>query len=136
MAPEERASEKDLSSWHVCAPDCLSEVGGDDEGVREGKKGGESSTLEHLGVKILDLVRGSCDGFQRQRKKTFNVGALDSYVGPWSAAHKLFCKNYSRVKQSCRNTYCESVIKILSKFCQNVRTFYLTVRAVRTVMMT
>ena len=56
MTPEERASEKDLSYWQVCSPDCLSEVGGDDEGVREGKKGGESSTLEHLGVKILDLV--------------------------------------------------------------------------------
>ena len=94
MAPEERASEKDLSYWQVCAPDCLSEVSGDDEGIREGKKGGESSTLEHLGVKILNLVSGSCDGFQRQRKKTFNVGALDSYVGPWSVAHKLFCKNY------------------------------------------
>ena len=50
MAPEERASEKDLSSWQVRSPDCLSEVGGDDEGVREGKKRGESSTLEHLGV--------------------------------------------------------------------------------------
>ena len=50
MAPEERASEKDLCSWQVCSPDCLSEVGGDDEGVREGKKRGESSTLEHLGV--------------------------------------------------------------------------------------
>ena len=97
----------------VRAPDCLSEVSGDDEGVREGKKGGESSTLEHLGVKILNLVSGSCDGFQRQRKKTFNVGALDSYVGPWSPAHKLFYKNYSRVKQSCRNTYCESVVKML-----------------------
>ena len=114
MTPEERASEKDLSYWQVCAPDCLSEVGGDDEGVREGKKRGESSTLEHLGVKILDPINGgSCDGFQRQRKKTFNVGALDSYMGPWSAANKLFCKNYSRVKQSCRNTYCESVVKML-----------------------
>ena len=50
MAPEERVSEKDLSSWQVRSPDRLSEVGGDDEGVRQGKKGGKSSTLEHLGV--------------------------------------------------------------------------------------
>ena len=51
MTPgEERTSEKDLSSWQDLSPDCLSEVGGDDEGVREGKKRGESSTLEHLGV--------------------------------------------------------------------------------------
>ena len=69
MAPEERTSEKDLSSCQVRSPDCLSEVGGDDEGVREGEKGGESSALEHLGVEILDPINGSCDGFQRQRKK-------------------------------------------------------------------
>ena len=99
----------------VRAPDCLSEVSGDDEGVREGKKGGESSTLEHLGVKILNLVSGSCDGFQRQRKKTFNVGALDSYVGPCSAAHKLL----RRIIQESNKVVEIHTVKVLSKFCQN-----------------
>ena len=56
----------------------------------------------------------------KRKEKTFNVAALDSYVGPCSAAHKLLrriIQKSNKVVEMLWNC-CQNAVKMLSKCCQ------------------
>ena len=80
-------------------PDCLPEVGDEDEGVGESQQGGKSSAMENLWIWTTIctyIARGWNEHYKLLKiGRTNSVGSPESSVGPPSAAQKLVKNNYN-----------------------------------------